>query len=446
MKTKILPLAFLFIALSSTAQDSSFQLKNYKFRTPGFRTLNLNIGFSGNVSTNSVGTEKLSSNSFSLSPSNISYSKIVSTDKRLTASEINFSAGAYSYNQTVNNKDVTNKNIASQLRWNYNDRFYRNKLWFFETGNDMLVNYTAGSHKDTINHESNHFINFEDKLFFGFGKGRLEIVTDAQMALFIINDLQAQGLINKVTPEQAHDFAKLITHINTQRIFDGRRKRIYELTMIDSFLRNSGLAPITNIRHFTTINDNWSLAFNPYRLSGSAFYVRLKPGFIFGKNVVDTKLPTPQKFSNSNHTYSIGTEIGFEIQKPSSIRWQRKSGINAGYEARKHKDIQNAGYYNLSAFHGISYYPNNRTILDALLSVNANHYRSKNQQNITTKSSTLTPAFNFLTTYFLSYRTRLNANFIIQYSKYSSENQFIAPSSGNGFNSGISFNLNHTIF
>ncbi len=51
------------------------------------------------------------------------------------------------------------------------------------------------------------------------------MVQDAQMALYILNDLQQQGLLNApVSPEIAQSFAELITDIRNKRVFDSRRK------------------------------------------------------------------------------------------------------------------------------------------------------------------------------------------------------------------------------
>ena len=119
----------------------------------------------------------------------------------------------------------------------------------------------------------------KDNPILGLGKGRIEMVNDAQMALFILNDLENQGLIvNKGSREQQYAFAEVITDINNQRVFDNRRKRIYELQRIDSFIKTSGLSSTTDIRHFTTINDNWIYAFNPLRQHGNQWYVSINPG------------------------------------------------------------------------------------------------------------------------------------------------------------------------
>ncbi|HJW15926.1 MAG TPA: hypothetical protein VJ499_02345, partial [Flavisolibacter sp.] len=50
MKRKLLPFLLITVIHYSYAQDSSFQLKYYKYRTPGFTALGLNLGFSGAVS------------------------------------------------------------------------------------------------------------------------------------------------------------------------------------------------------------------------------------------------------------------------------------------------------------------------------------------------------------------------------------------------------------
>ncbi len=56
MRSKTLLLCFCFFAITSQAQDSSFQLKDYKYRTPGFKALSVNVSFSANVTDSKADT------------------------------------------------------------------------------------------------------------------------------------------------------------------------------------------------------------------------------------------------------------------------------------------------------------------------------------------------------------------------------------------------------
>jgi len=72
----------------------------------------------------------------------------------------------------------------------------------------------------------------------GFGKGRIENVTDAQMAYNILNDLKKNNLLSAdFNNEDINGLAKTITRLNNTRLFDFRRKHIFELKQIDSFFK-----------------------------------------------------------------------------------------------------------------------------------------------------------------------------------------------------------------
>src|SRR6476646_5507460 len=97
MKKRLLPLLLTVISIASFAQDSSFQLKDYKYRTAGFTALELNLGFSGWASDiNALESFKRKEAYWQLQPSSLAYYRTVSTDKKIHSSVIRFNpAGNY---------------------------------------------------------------------------------------------------------------------------------------------------------------------------------------------------------------------------------------------------------------------------------------------------------------------------------------------------------------
>jgi hypothetical protein len=53
----------------------------------------------------------------------------------------------------------------------------------------------ANNSKDQTNKINNNNLLAENTVTIGFGKGRIEMVRDAQMALYILNDLKEAGLL-----------------------------------------------------------------------------------------------------------------------------------------------------------------------------------------------------------------------------------------------------------
>jgi hypothetical protein len=461
MRSKILLFPVLFFAITSFSQDSSFQLKDYKYRTPGFRALSIGINFSGNASSSK--TEGLTGNSarsFYLMPSRLHYSRLISTEKRTHTSYINLAPYGQSYYTETNGKAAKSKNFSYDFHWDRNDRFYKNNQWFFEIGNRLSNSLGTNRHRDTAFNSKNNNLEIEDKVTLGFGKGRIEIVQDAQMALYILNDLEKEGLLNgPVAADVALNLAKLITEINNQRIFDSRKKRIYELTRIESFLRSSGLADKTDIRHFTIINDNWALAFNPYRLSGANWFVRFIPSAGFSKNTSQSEQIADKTNTRSEQKFlAVSPVIGYENYKPINLKWQRNMGINLSYQSLWH-NIEGRSTFNGNSFfseidshesqmrwysfYGIGYFPNNRTLLNANLVVEAVHIKYDN--NPLKKSTVIKPSLNFSTDYFISYKTRLSAYWNLQYDLFNNKTVMDTDSKGHYFSTSLSLGLSHSI-
>ena len=283
---------------------------------------------------------------------------------------------------------------------------------------------------------------------------------DAQGAWYILNDVEEEGLLNGPVPANvALNLAKLITEINTQRIFDNRKKRIYELTRIESFLRSSGLVDKTDIRHFTIINDNWALALNPYRLSGRNWFVRFAPSAGFSKNTSQSEQIADKTTTSSEQKFlTVSPVIGYETFKPINLKWQRNMGFNLSYQSSWRntdaKSTFNGGSFNsennshesqmqLYSFYGIGYFPNNRTLLNANLVLEAVH--SKYDNGPLKKSTVVKPSLSFSTDYFISYKTRFSAYWSLAYDYFNNKTTTDTNLKGHYFNTSLSLGLSHVI-
>src|ERR671913_2001166 len=91
MKT-LLAICLLFGATFSYAQETSdtFQIRDYKYRTPGFKALSFNFAFYGSLSRQGiVDSFQHKQNSFELVPAQLDFYTNYSTDSRFH--ESNFS-------------------------------------------------------------------------------------------------------------------------------------------------------------------------------------------------------------------------------------------------------------------------------------------------------------------------------------------------------------------
>jgi hypothetical protein len=463
MRSKLLLLVFLLFSFSSFSQDSSFQLKDYKYRTDGFRALTVSGGFSGSLNnrkTNDALSDDVKQNQIALYPFVLSYYKTISTDKRIHNSYAAFSSSYFGSKREQNKQEQKDSRLNSYFTWGLLNQYYKGKI-FFEFGNELDLSLDKTKQVDTNSRIKNALDNASNTVTIGIGRGRIENVTDAQMAMYILNDLQKQGLLSFPPDGQTYnELAKLITQINNRRIFDYRRKRIYELTQIDSFLKNKGLATSTDIRHFTTINDNWTFAFNPYRFSGSRWFVRLKPGAELNYQKFDSKYINSDSHSRYfTKSLFAGPEFGFEYFVPVNLRWQKNfrtqisasrqwnfgnSKIISGGAQTKEKYFKTEYGIDFNAFYGVAYYPNTRTALS--LDLGGHIQYQEFNDGISRELWTYSPQFNIHADYFISYRTRfyidaLVGNFIVR-----TKNYFYQGAKSSNYTSSISAGISHTIF
>lgn len=442
---------FLFASILCFSQDSSFQLKDYKYRTPGFRALSVNLSLSGS-SNNSKSTSsgENSNKNLSWSTTNLYYTNTVSTDKRLHESSIYLQPWGDVSKQTIGNQEKKNNTFSNSFKWQRNDRLYKNSLWFFEYGNNLELTLNNNSFKEQGTHTIQNIEGVKNTIAFGVGKGRIERVQDAQMAMYILNDLKTQGLLDvAVTPELTNSFAQLITSLNNRRVFDTRRRRIYEFTKIDSFLRASGAVNNTDIRHFTTVNDNWAYAFNPYRLAGFAWFVRLKPGIEYSKTLSQTSFVPLTKFSTQRFSAFITPQVGVEKYVPINLKWQQNMGasvsLQVGTGQYKNKNISSTGtsitkgkgngwQTGLNAFYGVAFFPNTRTQIGANAEADALYYDNK--------TSTLSSSLRVFMNYFIGYRTYFIANTNLSYNNL----HYPLVSNSNRFDVNINLTFQHILF
>jgi len=463
MKSKLL-LAAMAISAWAFSQDSTFQIKDYKYRTPGFRALSLNLNFSGNYhSVNDDNTHRERNNATHLGPIGAMYYQIVSTDRKFQENTIGFS-GSYSSIGEKNSQYKSDRNgFSNDASWSILTKHFRKNQWFFEWGNTLSGNIAFDRSKTPTIDQTGKFLSGKNVLTLGLGKGRVELVQDAQMGMYILQDLADQNLLSrKPTAEEGNAFAQLITDINNRRVFDSRRRRIYELSRIDSFLKNSGLAMQTDIRHFTTVNDNWAFALNPYRRHGAHWFIRAKPGIGIGRTLYSSeKNPQPDYFRSVVTGISVGPEVGYENYQAVNLKWQKNFRAVASYTSdfskARSKTVTPNGEtksefdysddtYAVSVSYGVGYFPNTRTQIIATLGIGGqfvNDYGTGN--NVVQRTWSVGPGLDLVANYFISYRTYLNASIWASYT-HNQEQDGLTNPNDNTFESGFYLRLSHFIF
>ena len=459
----------------ASAQLSAYRLADYKYRTTGFRALAFN-GSSSGMYTSGTAPQKM----FSLSPG-LAYLQQYSTDEtqyhfRVLPGIAFSTSGSTSPSPMPGQEDMkqSTTNFSANVAASLLRRDFREK-YFIEYGADLTLGAMGSSNRMDPNPKTTGSnLGFSLTPTIGVGRGRLEYVSDAQMALYILKDLQQAGKIRgEVSPATVDAFARLITRVYNQRVFDFRRRRMFEMEKIDSFLRASKLLTTCDITTYNIINDNWSFAIQPQavdavqnfssanpleglnnelisdrynikgmfgqmaRYSGTQFYARLRP--VISDSVINSKSDTSAgKTKQSYMRYGAGLHLGVDQQKPISLEWQVRRFASIGFDYTTFKSKSPSGFdqkYNnkgitLTGGLGFGYYPNSRTVVQGNGSVSL-----VKPLGMPGAPITINPTLGFSADYFVSYFSRLNGSLNMAYANY-----------GNGGTFNLSYNVRYIFY
>lgn len=292
---------------------------------------------------------------------------------------------------------------------------------YIETGVSVFTDYEYD--RSSINEEKDNRFFGDISGTIGFGKGRIEPISDVAMAMFVLRDAMELGLDgSSITTESIYEFASLMAQVRSRRIFDTRRKRVAELRDLYSFMQSKDWVIPNDPGFFTVLTDNW--IYNPlsFRNTGSRWRYVLSPEVHYSsyrnRDVVSPE--TNQK----NIDFGASIEVDYNKYKPVSLfrdntrRHSISAGItNSQMTANSFEDQYTYVDVNLGSSTGKNWYPNNRTTIRTVLSAEYSYYRYID----TPEFSDVIDQHYFRTgisgqcTYFLSYRTRLVADTILQY-------------------------------
>ncbi|MBL4623876.1 MAG: hypothetical protein JKY42_01860 [Flavobacteriales bacterium] len=273
---------------------------------------------------------------------------IYRSNKRIIATTILSLESSASYNVGDNSDGISmssykQSSIDASLYIEQMLKYYYFRKLFFETGIRSNLGYRHAISKNEVDNLGTGLSSSfegESTLFFpkesipvAIGIGRVYQSTDARMAIYIIEELQRKGLINQYPDgEVMGELSRLMTKIKNDRVFDSRLKKIYELTRLDSLLREKGIVSNIDAAYFTTIYDNWLYAFAQNRLNGWEFKINYIPSFqqfirkesYSSFREIDGGQPSTEDFVQESQFYDNGGyfSIRFNYHLPIGNRWQ----------------------------------------------------------------------------------------------------------------------------
>lgn len=234
----------LFVSINTgRAQNTSFNLSDYKNPKYFYHSLDVGFNLDNNLSRNH---EKSSyeSNSFQSSLHSqvmANYQQYANSARSQTEKNISINFGLGSSRNKYANEQNESKfgslSFADNLNLSGTKRFYNENQYFFEVGGALAAFYqlnassskrfdstgTATLSQTSRSKTSNG--NLSVSLF--AGKGRIEQVQDARLALYVLDDLKRLGKIQReVSGEEVIQLAELMTKLKYKRFFDNRLRRL----------------------------------------------------------------------------------------------------------------------------------------------------------------------------------------------------------------------------
>ena len=382
----------------SEAQTPTFKLSDYKNPDYLYQTLDLNFGLNSGFINNNISSAGIKASSFTLnSGAGANYSRYKNSLKTQQEQHVslNTGIGSSSYQNKSGNpeQEIKSNNFSHAEAINISalSRFFNEKQQYFEANGSIYGRYNGLSQgskttvsgsilSETEGNQKDLNLNLAGTL--RVGKGRIEQVQDARLAMYILEDLQKLNRAKKIaTDEDVLVLAQEITLLKYKRFFDNRLRKIAEITAIDAFLQKSSIAGIADAAYFTSLNDNWDFANNPVRNSGKRFYAGLDAtyGYNDQNNLVNFIVPVGEdaKYHYNKSFGGLFIVAGIDCEKPENLTWQKSSSLQIGIgvqsQVENEKALNNTdetAYYlgalpsaKLSADYGFGYYPNSRTWL-----------------------------------------------------------------------------------
>ncbi len=371
MKKNLSTLLFALFLGSFSLFSQNYDFNNYKYRfqkvrgfSLGSNNFNSNIENENVTNENKVDTGILDKNTENRTNFRISLGLNAYYFQNINTDNLQQNINAYvSYSSTIqpeifknnNNNNAGNKTFNNNSYLNTNINFSILNRYYKPSNNFKYLNLNTQNYLYSYQYNYNSESSLNSNIFsknesqtnrmslnsfssieYGFGKGRLEFVTDPIMTTFLIKDLIEKADIKNVSNEQIENIAKGMTKIRNTRFLDFRFRLIDQIEMLDEVLKQNGIETNKTAKYYTTIYDNWLYATQKQRFSGKrwTYYLRNETNFRRGNEkgnqfniIADTSIYN-SKSSNNSFFINNGFSLDYETSKQKSLTIQKSKGFN----------------------------------------------------------------------------------------------------------------------
>lgn len=316
------------LSISAQSSPTKYHFKEFKLPEINRRALDIKPNLSGALIRNLLsGKDLLSSSSKITQNIGLQYSYFHNSKRKQIFHNLYIGQSYNAINQLSDFHSSFNPRINRQFGSNlYHsavNRYYFTSRHFSEINWDVQGSFfdrrTLTSAASLITQTNTYFYSISVPLKTGIG--RVEPVQDVFSAAFMAEDMLQVGVLDSpMEQEELFELGRVMADARNLRIFDARKKRMYELSQLDNWFKDIGKAKVDNILYYNTMADNWLFAFSGVRYSGRRISTSVTPGFqYFGNegNAPNTRL-------------SFSGAFLLEQFLPLSRTWQLDYSINAG--------------------------------------------------------------------------------------------------------------------
>lgn len=445
MKSKLFFLFALFLlafSFMSTAQFEGVNLNTYKLTDYRYKSLGTRINASNSGSyfdgktSNAGSVYKNSANGTNVNGScYLDFSFIRHGRDYYGYHRVNFGyTSAYNDNSTNSSyrspfdaHESSSESLSNSFTFSLDiystNRFYLDSDFFW----GFILSTNQSSEHSYFRSESNtdsvkKLYNYYESRSRGtlqFGKGRVENVTDARLAIYIMDDLLKQGRLSR-TPSEAEvfAFADFITKTLNERVIDSRIKRIKEYVAIDSFLLSNGLSTKTDGLYFGLLDDNWNYARSQSWNTGSEWFVGVSPFLNYVNRFNKLTQGYVAKTRDELSEYGVSFNAGYRSTWISGLKWMEGYSVEGSFNIFRYDTVGSyyGGYSNCKSITGnaryyASYIPSTRTIITGGAGIELTKYIGDEVYD----ELLITPNIFGECSYYFSEKLRLNANARVSY-------------------------------
>lgn len=324
---------------------------------------------------------------------------------------------------TINDSKTSNYDVF--FSYNNTSRFYQKDNFFLGIGGTMSTRFNGDKQVDNQTDKRDQ-TDFYLSVPLSVGKGRIEVVTDARQAIYILENLNRRGVMKrKLSNDEILTLAKVIAQVKNKRFLDSRIRMIEEISTVDSFFVENDLLSSNGAPYFTTLYDYWMYGDRFERLYGLVIEGKLTPGFrhYYSRLHEDGDGWMGSEWKNKMNSPSIRGSVSLTYENPVNLFWQQSGYIelygNYSKDFYKESDFydNNHLYGGLIGSYKWGYYPTSRTNINWGVDESIMLSRSKDdveEAEAYSYFATNTRLF-FETYYYFSPQLRLSANAGINY-------------------------------